>query len=163
MSESVSAALKIHCTVTEILDRDITAAGQAAAVRTITHDGMNRTITPTPTTVVSIFRKTMSGGAATIDFTALPTTNGATVDATGLKLQVAMFTVPSTNANGVNIGPGASNGYDIWGASNDITLAPNNTNCTYFADASPDVASGDKTIDIAGTGSQVLDCLLVFG
>lgn len=158
---SVSAACKIHCTVTEVLDRDITSLGQAAGVRTVIHDGLNLTVTPSPTSMMASFSQALTVGAATIDFTALPSTNNATIDTTGLKLQFVIFHNPSANL--ITIAPGASNGYDLWGASNDIEILPGQRMGFFFNDASPDVGATDKTIDLAGTASQTLNCMMVFG
>lgn len=132
----------------------------------VTYDGGNteRAInasTTIPATKFSMFTKSMVTGAATIDLTSLVGTNGAAVNATGLKLQVAKFI--NSSANAIQIEPGASNGYNIFGASSLFVLAPGQEVLFFGNEATPDVGSGAKTIDISGTGTQSLKCFLVFG
>jgi hypothetical protein len=98
---------------------------------TVTLTGLNETValtgsTTPPVSAATAFAVTMSGGAATIDLTALPgLTPSETINATGLKgAAIKMF-----NLDGLT-------------------------------DA---VGSTHKTIDLAGTGSQVLNVEIALG
>lgn len=116
-----------------------------------------------PVTKQAAGRKTLSTGAGTLDLTALPGgVGGATVDGTGLKVQFAKFRNKSTNSNTMTISQGASNDYELAGDFS-ITLAVGQEVTLFLNEAAPDIASGDKTIDIAGTGSEVLEYHIVMG
>lgn len=117
--------------------------------------------TSVPVTKHASFSKAMTAGAATIDFAALVGINGAAVNATGLKLQVAKFRNPS--ANDITIVAGASNGYLLFGAAGSVVLKPGMEILLYGNETLPDVGGSAKTIDISGTLAQTLDVQLVFG
>lgn len=141
----------------------------ASADNTATTNGLNETGTLTASTSVPVikhvaYQKTMSGGAATIDLTSQPGINTAeTIDMTGLKVQLAKFRNLATNANNITVAKGASNGHTLLGASWEFTLAPGQSVTIYGNEAVADVAAGVKTIDITGTGSQVLEIQMVAG
>lgn len=146
-------------------------AGMAAAVgAVITHNGFNTAAklssnTVPPVTKMSAFVKALVAGAATIDLTALVGTAGVAVDGTGLKVQAIRIQNPSTNANAVAITPGASNGYLLLGTGWKITLNPGEEFVWVGIDHAsvPDVAAGAKTIDLAGTGTQSFNVLIILG
>ena len=104
----------------------------------------------------------LTAGAATIDLTALTGTNGAAVDFTGLKVQAAKFINPVGNA-AMTITFGATNPYLLGGTAFKWILSAGQELLVYLNDASPDVASGAKNIDISGTLAQSLTCVLVAG
>ena len=43
------------------------------------------------------------------------------------------------------------------------TTAPGQEHVFFGNDATPDIASGARTLDLAGTGSQVLDVVIILG
>lgn len=142
----------------------------------ITYAGFNSSQTlnagtTVPVTKIVTFEPTLSAGALTIDLTALTGANGASVTFSGLKLQFMLFN-NGTTTNGVvaagsnssvNIAEGASNGYPLFGASNDITIPAGGSFMIYFPDALADVSGTDKTIDLAGTGTDAFECVLIAG
>lgn len=138
---------------------------------TVTYTGMNSSGTfdsgtvAAPCTTHAAFRKTMSGGAGTIDLTAITGggANGATASFTGLKVQFFKFRNLSTNANSITITFGASNPYNLMGSDFSFTLAPGQECEGYLKEQAPDVGSGAKNIDISGTSAQVLECQLIAG
>lgn len=136
---------------------------------TITHSGLNSEATYTASTSVPVTKVaegtvTLSSGTGSIDLTALPgITADETVDMTGLKVQFIKFTAPAANANVVNVAEGASNGYALLGASFTLGLLPGQELLVSANDAAPDVASGDRILDITGTGSQELDYAVYAG
>jgi hypothetical protein len=82
----------------------------------------------------------------------------------GLKLQALLVNNPTTNAGATtNIAPGASNPYSPWGAGNDLTLPKGGSLEFYFHDQTEDVDGTHKTLDLAGTGTDVLQLVMVFG
>lgn len=140
----------------------------STANNTITHSGYSTTATLTasttpPVTQCAYFLKALTVGAATIDLTALTGTNGATINGTGLKVQVAKFKNPATNANNITVKFGAANPYNLLGASWTLILAPGQEITVYGNDATPDIAAGAKDIDLSGTGSQELQCSIIMG
>ena len=134
----------------------------------VLHNGMNTTLslnagTSVPVTKVASFQLTLSSGTGTIDFRALPSTNGALLDGNGLKVQVMKLRNKSTNANSITVVPGATNGIDLFGASSRIVLLPGQECLMTLNDAAPDISATDKTLDVTGTGSQILECIFVLG
>lgn len=122
--------------------------------------------TSVPVTKFAEFEKTMSGGAGTIDLTALPgITADETVVGTGLKLQLLRIRNKSTNANAITVTKGASNGYGLnaAGASWTVVLDPGQAATFELNETAPNVAAGAKDIDISGTGSQILEVQIVLG
>ena len=82
---------------------------------------------------------------------------------TGLKLQYFYFSNTTGNAV-MTISDGASNGYNVFGdASGQVTIDDGCAVAGWMNDKLADVASGVKTIDLAGTGTESIDIMLVFG
>lgn len=163
---SVSAKYRSEVTVSETIATNVPDVLATKAV--IVHDQFNKTATidassTVPATKTASFQKALSTGAATIDLTALVGSNGAAVDFTGLKVQLAKFRNPSTNANGITVTFGASTPYLLLGAAFKFILLPGQEITIYGNDAAPDVSGSLKMIDLAGTGSQALDVILVAG
>lgn len=164
----MSIAVAYASTVTTVETFDTNVPAISAGDNTITHTGYNTSAnlnagTTQPATLAAYFLKALSSGAATIDLTALSGTGGVTVDGTGLKVQVAKFKNPSTNANTITVTFGASNAYLLGGAAFKFILQPGMEITVFGNDATPDVGSSTKNIDIAGTGSQALQCSIVLG
>lgn len=161
---SVTANPQFALGIRETLETGV----DAATVKTVVHSGfdlnntsLNATSTP-PVSKQSSITHALSAGAKTIDFTALAGTNGATLDCTGLKLQGILVSNPAGNAT-INIAPGSSNPYPIFGAANDIDVPAGSKFAFYFADTLADVSSTVKTLDITGTGTEEFDLQLLFG
>lgn len=110
---------------------------------------------------------TLSTGAGTIDLTSLPDANGvaAAVTLSGLKIAAAKFRNPSTNANSMTIAKGASSGFTGFGSAFSHVLQPGAEIVIGHNNAAGDVAvaGGNKTLDVTGTGSQVLEFEFVAG
>jgi hypothetical protein len=168
---SISAASYAgQLTVTEVppTNEPALAAGQSllynAFNRSHAFDGTNG---PQPT-LLAQFQEALSSGAATIDLTSMLGTNGATVNGNGLQVIAALFSNPAANANPITIGVGASNGYQLLGASWKVTLAPGNhivfdlTNAGTTKTA-PVIGGSAKTMDLAGTGAQALNVEILLG
>jgi hypothetical protein len=113
-------------------------------------------------TKVAYFSKAMSAGAATIDLTALTGTNGASVTMSGLKICLLRFRNPSTNTGAITIAKGASNGFGTTtsGTTFTVTLPPDSEFGIFLNEGTPDVAGAAKTIDISGTGTEALECVV---
>lgn len=165
---SIAVTYNSQASIVETLEGEYISPGDP----TVTTNGLNTTAgltasTTPPVTKYSAFQKALSGGSGTIDLTSLPDANGvaAQVDFTGLKLQVVKLRNLATNANAITVEVGASNGHTLFGATWEITLQPGDEFLWKGNDNSgvPNVASNNKAIDISGTGSQILEVLLVAG
>lgn len=161
---SISVTYVSQLTVVETLE------GQYVGLDdTVTTDGLNTTTTLTasagPATKYSAGRLTLSSGSGSIDLTSLPDANGvaAAVTFSGLKVNAVKFRNLSTNANNMTLTEGASNGYELHGNAWTILLRPGEEYLWKGVDGAADVSGSTKTIDVSGTGSQVLEFELVAG
>lgn len=167
MASTVAVAYEAKATVVETLDVTGTP-GASDTKRRVTHDAWNsaKTLgaaTSPPATLHAAFEKALAAGVATIDLTALVGTNGIAVDGTGLRVQVLRVRAKATNANPITIGKGASAGYTGLGADYSEALAPGAEVLHYPNDAGSDIAPANKTLDLAGTGTQSLEVEIVLG
>jgi hypothetical protein len=147
-------------------ERPTTAPAVASNSQPLVHTGFTTGVdltasTTPPVTTPAIFEKSLTAGAATLDLTAL-THLGASVTMSGLKVQA--FKVKNKTGNSVmTFSEGASNGYALLGASFTFKLLAGQEALFYLNDASPDVAAGDRTIDIAGTGTETCEVTIIAG
>lgn len=161
---SVTANYVSTLTVTEVLG-NIPLANPSES--SIVHDQLNRTVSMSATTTVVasvVVAETfaLTAGAATIDLTALTGTNSKTVDATGLKLQ-AIKAYNAVGNSAFTLKAGATNPYLAFGTAWSITLNADCEIMAYLAGTAPAVGGTAKTIDLAGTGTQAIKLMLVFG
>jgi hypothetical protein len=98
----------------------------------------------------------LTAGAATIDLTAIPGVQG-NVTFSGIKVVYAIFQNPGSNT--ITVSEGASNGYPI----GIHVIHPGGYRVCYFKDGLGDVSGSDKTIDLAGTGTDTLNAIFVAG
>lgn len=119
---------------------------------------VNATTTITGTKVAAD-TSALSGGAATLDFTSLPTVN-TTQTFNGLKLRGYLFSTPTTNAGNITIAEGASNGYPL---GDSIVLKPGQKVVKWLDDEGATVSGTDKTLDLAGTGTDAFSYILIAG
>lgn len=141
-------------------------AGNAVVTHSKFNVGFNLNSTTTPAAQkVASFSKAMVGGAGTIDLTALPGTNGAIIDGTGLVVIGFLVTNPSNNI--ILVGQGASNPYPVWGSSmvslriqKGGTILQYESNGNGFGVA---ISSSNKNINIAGSGTDSLNVVIVLG
>ena len=151
---SVAVTLAGTLTVVETLASNMPGATDANSK--VTHNVFNATDTVTPATTCAFWEEVLSSGTATVDLTALEGSNSGAIDGSTLKVQAIMMKAPAANGAVITISVGAANGYDLLGAGMSIALLPGQWTLTFLYDASPDIAAGDKTIDLAGTGSADL-------
>jgi len=147
----------LSMTVTEILARNVPGLSD----KTVVHSLLNKAATydadsAVPVTKVACFEQALSGGAATIDLTTLNGVDSADVDGVGLKVQFALFVNKSTNDNPITIAKGASNGYTGFGAALSVELQKSGYVLLFGNQLAADIAAGCKTLDLAGTGTDVL-------
>jgi hypothetical protein len=161
---SVSAIVTAALTVTETVSDTFASTSD----NTVTQNGLNTSFTidansTVPATKTAAYEVTLSSGTATIDLTALTGLANSSVTGSGLKVQAVIFKNKATNANVISIADGASNGYQLFGNGWLIELPPGGFVLGYLKDQSPDVGGSAKTIDVVGTGAQVLQVQFVMG
>lgn len=161
----IQAKYSMKCSVVEEITTGV--AGAASAKRQITYDNFDvgGTLLPdgsVPVSKVVATTKALTTGALTLDFTSITGANNLAQDMTGLRLQLLMIANPTGNGS-MNFAEGASDGYEALGNGFDFTLLAGQRILFYGNEATPEVASGAKTIDVAGTGSQSFQLVAVFG
>lgn len=165
----MASTVSVNCVMKATGTQTFTGDEISGSNNTITYSGRDRdssfnASSSVPVTKVAAGTVTLSGGTGSLNFAALSGRNSdETVDMTGLKPQIIKFVAPSTNANAITIAEGASNGLALLGASFTFKLLPGQEAQFYLADAAPDIASGDRVLDITGTGSQTLHWITYAG
>jgi hypothetical protein len=152
--------------VVETLEGEFVSPGDNTVTVNQLSETFNLTAATTPpVTKHSAFEIPLVAGAVTIDLTSLPGLNGeaGAVNGTGLKVQSIRFRNKSTNANLITVTEGASNGYELAGNTWKLGLLPGQSTQMFGNDATPDIAAGAKTIDVTGTGAQILEVHVVMG
>jgi len=117
----------------------------------------------TGVTKAASFSLAMTVGAATIDLENLTGVNGVAVVGTGLRVQEAKFSNPATNGNPITISHGAANPYDGFGAAFSVELAPGAEVLLRTLDAGSDISATNSDLDLAGTTTQALNCVITLG
>lgn len=164
MASTISATYGLELSVVETFDGQVGAGDNTLTYNGLTENGILTASSSVPATKQASGTKLLSGGAGTLDMTALPgKTADETVDATGLKLQLAIFHNLDANANTITVTFGAANPYLLGGTGFKWILSPGDTLMVKKKDSAPDVAAGAKDIDLAGTGAQGLEYHCVFG
>jgi hypothetical protein len=139
---------------------------------TLTHSAFNHAVnqlngSTTPTVVTGSYDEiTLSSGSATINLADAPHIGNTSVDHTGNKPIGVIFKAPATNAAIITIAKGASNGYTGFGSSFSMQINPGQTIAIPFGSSTIGtvaVASNNRTLDLAGTGTDKLAMGLVFG
>jgi len=130
---------------------------------------LNATSTPKVDKSPLVTEITLGAGITTIDLTAapglvLPFGTTRNIDFTGAKLVAFLF--EGTGVGAVNVAPGASNPYALFGTGNDIDVSLGQIVCGVFrgvATTLPAVSGSVKTIDLSGGSGRKLYLELYFG
>lgn len=164
---AVEAKLNSNVTVNETITLSNVPAVSSASV-VVKHDQYNddefiNATSTVPATKVAAFEQALTAGAATIDLTNMTGTDGDAVTGLGLKLQILKLRNKSTNAGAITITDGLSNGYIGLGNSFLLELGVGAHALFFLNDTADDVGASVKTLDLAGTGTDVLEVIAVFG
>ena len=164
---SVKLSYTTNLTATELLESNVPAVSTNAN-KEVKHTGFNKAVTldgvsTPPATKVAAFEQALVAGAATIDLTALTGTNGVSVDGTGLKVQAIKLVNKDTNSAAMTLSIGAANGYDGWGANFEVEVAPGAEVVLFANDAGSDIGAANKTLDIAGSGTETAQIIVILG
>lgn len=157
-----STALKLAITTTETLTNDDLNANTS-----LLHSGYDVTPTlnaaSTPDVTAAAYQTfAMVAGAKTIDLTNL-LLQAAVITLTGKKPRALLITALAANAGNTTIAKGASNGYDGLGSAFSITLEPGMSVAVYFSTQGNAVGSGNKTLDVSGTGTDSVQFSAIAG
>ncbi len=165
MTASISVQFKSELTVTETF-AGADAGNPDITISSLNEDGAYTGSSSVPVTKAVRYDVPLSSGALTIDLTTLVgLTADETVNGTNLKAQFIKLKNKSTNANKMIFSNGASNPYRIDGLTTawSIPLAPGQSVLLSLNEAADDVASGHKTIDVAGTLAQTVQLEIILG
>lgn len=159
---SIRATVVGQINVTETL----TAGIDGVSDPTIVYNAFNFSHTVNASTTITGTKvgadtSALSGGAATIDLTAVPSAGG-NVSFSGLKLRGYLFKTPTTNSGTVTITKGASNGYTI-GTNWKETLAPGQEVVKWMDDEAETCDGTHKTLDLTGTGTDAFSYEVIAG
>lgn len=162
MSITVDYWLRLF--VQEIREQNLDLVANPTVIHQLTTEVKDRltSATTVPATKVFSDKIALVAGAKTLDLTNL-TSGDTTVDLAGLKVQFALFV--NLGASVMTFQAGASNGYNIFGTSGLIELKPVGGAVLYSGiDKLPNVVNGSTDeIDVAGTGTEEFECILVAG
>lgn len=109
---------------------------------------------------MAAFDAALAGGAATLDLTSL---GDESADMSGLKMRALFARGKSTNAAVITMAPAVADGYEFQGADGQVQAHADDLVQLYLGDNAPAVAAGAKDIALAGTGSEVLQLVMLFG
>lgn len=99
---------------------------------------------------------TLTAGAATLDLTSLADAILTTISMSGLKMLGIIAYPDAANTHTISVAAGASNGYTGWGSIVDRgALGP-----LYYTSA---VDGTHKNLDFAGTGTEKMNVVVLFG
>lgn len=96
----------------------------------------------------------------TVDLTSLTNTLGQSLNLTSQRVVAGKFLSRTTNTGTITIEPGASNGYDLFGASFKLILEPGQSFLFICDTMTDEVGASDKTLKFT-CGSDTLDWLIV--
>lgn len=153
MAASVEVVYKSGVDVTERFDTSTTAGGKTTFPFASTVK-LGAATSPAASEA-GYCTQAMTAGAATIDLTSVATSRGRTMTYSGLKIRAIRLYNPSTNAS-ITVAKGASNGYTGFGSAFSIVLRPGYEVTIYDGGNGVAVSGSVKTLDISGTGSEVL-------
>ena len=101
-----------------------------------------------------------TSGTQTIDLTSLTNTLGQSLDLSNQRVVAGKFMSATTNTGTITIEPGASNGYDLFGASFKIILEPGQSYLFVCDTMADEIGATDKTLKFT-CGTDVLDWIIV--
>lgn len=159
---AIAASWSMKLNVTETLENIPSSNNPTIEHNTFSLSGnLPATASPAvPITKMSAKVHALTAGALTLDFTALPATEG-NIDCTGLKLQAVL--IQNLGEAAMVFEQGASNGYQLQGANFSFALLPGGAVMLKFNDDNDDVSGTKKTWDITGTGAETFNMIAVFG
>ncbi len=130
---------------------------------------LTATSTPNVDSPPADLSKTLASASETVSLTAAPLARdiSKTQDLTGKKLVAILISAPSTNSAAITIAPAGTNGYNLFGASGQVTLQPGEALVKLYdsgsTNNSPAVSATAKDITISGTTGDKVEIIGYFG
>lgn len=170
---STTATIVLNLSAAEVFTSTEFPAGASEADRTI-RSTLKLTQSMSSSTTPKVDKPPISqkiAATTTIDLTAvqgavMPSTATRSIDLTSAKIVAAIFRAKTTNTSAVNIAPGGSDPYPIFGTGNDIDLKPGMVVGVGFdgvATTLPAVSSTVKNITVTIAGSDSVEVILLAG
>lgn len=170
MANTANVPFAMTINAAETFDTGVAGNEGLASAQSVLHNAFNKSGTlnaesSVPATTIVSFEQALTAGAAEIDLTSLPGTNGDTVSFNGLKVQLCMFRGKAGNANPITVQPdtGGTDDYEMMGAAFKAVVEAEQQVMFFGNNAAPDVGATDKIFSLAGTGAQVLEIIMVAG
>ena len=139
----------------------------------VSHSDMNTSLqglttgTTPPATLICEFAAAATTGGLTINLCSMTNSLGLTVVGTGYRVQIVKFQTPATNTGTVQIAPGGSNPYNLFGATSKVILNPGEELLwtTAVGTALPLIANGSaqNLTATASATTQTLNCMFILG
>lgn len=164
---AVVATVHAGVTVQETIGSGAPAA--SAGQTTVTqsawniNDRLEATSTPPVDSGVAIEGTIGGGGTTDLDLTSLTGLNSAAYNFSGKKIQALLFRTPSTATGAQTIGPGAANGYALFGGTVALPNSPGEQFVKKWKDTLPDVDGTHKVVRVTGTAGETYQLVLVAG
>ncbi len=157
-----STVVGLNISTTETLTND-DLSGNTPLRHTGYDIGPVLTATSTPDVTAAAYQTfAMVAGAKTIDMTNL-LLNAAAVTLNTKKPRALRVTALEANSANVAVVKGASSGYDGLGAAFSVTLEPGMSVMVWFSTQGNAVTSGNKTLDVSGTGTDGVQFSVIAG
>jgi len=162
---SVRVNYSVQCSVVETLETGID--GLDIGDKAVTHNAFNSkenlgSASTVPVTKVASWTEVLSGGADDVQFDSLTGVNGATVDGTGLRVQVIKIKNKAGN-DVITIAPkAATDDYLLLGAAFTFKLLAGQEFTFFGNELAPEAGAGDA-ITITGTSSDEVEIIVVMG
>lgn len=173
MSSTNTLSAVINLTGQETLDTTAWPAGAQTMDRTLRATGLSFSGELSASTTPAIgaqpvqLNLTIGAGVTTVDLTAAAIGVSRTADMTARKIIAWIVKASASNVGAVLIGPGASNGYPIWGAADGKHyFHPGQTAGAAtegVAAATGAVGASSKDVAVSGTQNDTVEILLWFG
>lgn len=167
--DSVTLTAQLTLTAAENFSATSLPSVSSSTSRRLSHDGFNLASTGFPTSSITPKRVlvdeiTLGAGVTTLDFRSGVAALDRYLDCLGYKVFAVMLHALAANAGVVNVAPGSANPYPIFGAGNDISLAPSMMLEMVMTQLElPAVSATVKTIDVSGTSGDKLRYMFVLG
>lgn len=171
---ATSVEARLQLTASEVLSAAEAPATASENDRTLRYGGfntsatLNATSTPAVDSPPAATSITLGGSPTTLNLTAIALARAAATnyDFTGKKVVGCTLKANAANAANINVAPGGSNPYPLFGTGNDVDVGPGMSLSFVFAGANtnrPAVSGSAKNIDISGTSGDKIDVFFVFG
>lgn len=163
MAASVTAKYDLKLNVYETLGLSQDLASDPAFTHAITGlSGVIDSTTAVPATKVWSDTRTLSGGTETLDLTALARSPAATVDMTGLKVQLVLIKADAANTQVLTVAGAAATPYELFGdASGQASIPAGGAVLVYGKDGLADVSATVKSVTVSSAMAAAIYSIII--